>query len=89
MVSDILKACIKKIVDTGEALTGVEALEAIRSIMKGEATPGQCGAFLIALKSVKLEPEVKIRARSDQRGTRMLCVRSIGCLLLAGSRGVR
>jgi len=57
-MSAVLKECIKKIVDKNEGLTGDEALEAIRSIMKGEATPGQCGAFLVALKSVKLEATV-------------------------------
>lgn len=60
-MSAVLKQCVKKIVDKKQPLTGEEALEAIRSIMRGEATPGQCGAFLVALKSVKLEAEVRLR----------------------------
>ena len=63
-MSAVLKQCVKKIVDMGEGLTGEEALEAIRSIMKGEATPGQCGAFLVALKSVKLEPEARVTTKA-------------------------
>ena len=59
MFAQVVKEYIKKIVDRKESLNGEEVSQCIRAFMNGEASEGQIGAFLIAMKSVALEPEVK------------------------------
>jgi len=58
VMSEVVKEYIKKIVDRKESLNGEEVSQCIRAFMNGEASEGQIGAFLIAMKSVALEPEV-------------------------------
>lgn len=45
-----MKQILKKLVHHSDQFDAADAQEAINTIMKGEATPGQIAAFLVSLK---------------------------------------
>ena len=54
----MVKACIKKLCDEQTALSAEEATAAMTSLMSGQCTQAQCGAWLVAMRNVAYTPEV-------------------------------